>query len=332
MRRRLGLSIPVTLAALLLSASGASGAVSDEAGWGCPADGSRPGWTLLAGPLPGSPYSPLVKESPGVIVSWNVRVGPGLGPLAQQLGVFRPVNGGTEYTKVAESAIETFGEKTEAVPTRIPVQAGDLIGLHGPEATFVCSGQGSPAPTLFEGDVALGETRAFKVEPGARAPVIAVVESDADGDGYGDASQDRCPESALFQTPCPLVALDVGKVTVKPRAILIEVGNNTEASVEARGEVRWTEAGRKSDQAKPGAPRQVKVGLHSAATMTVTPGTKVVLRVPLRKPILRQLDRLRPQQALRARIDIVATNLVPYSGTHELKVRLPGRARRGSTG
>jgi hypothetical protein len=332
MRRRLGLPISIALAVLLLTTASASAAVSDEAGWGCTADSSRAGWTLLAAPLPGSPYSPLVKESPGVIVSWRVRVGSGLSPLAQQLGVFRPVNGGAEYTKVAESPIETFGEKTEAVPTRIPVQAGDLIGLHGPEATFACSEQGSPAPALFEGDVGLGETRAFKAEPGARAPVIAVVESDADGDGYGDASQDRCPESALFQAPCPLVALDIGKVAVKSQAILIEVGNNTQASVEARGEVRWTTGARKSSQAKPGATRQVKVRLHSAATKTVTPGSTVELRVPLRRPILRQLDRLGPQQALRARIDIVATNLVPYSGTHELKVRLPGRARAGSAG
>jgi hypothetical protein len=331
MRWRLGLPTSVALVALLLSASSASAAISDEAGWGCSADGSRAGWTLLAAPLPDSPYSPLVKESPGVIVSWNVRVGPGLSPLAQQLGVFRPVNGGAEYTKVAESPTETFGEKTEAVPTRIPVQAGDLIGLHGPEATFVCSGQGSPAPALFEGDVGLGETRAFRVESGARAPVTAVVESDADGDGYGDASQDRCPESALFQTPCPLVALDIGKVTVKPQAILIEVGNNTQASVEARGEVRWAAGTRKNGQAKPDVP-QVKVRLHSAAAMTVTPGTTVVLRVPLRKPILRRLDQLGPRQALRARVDIVATNLVPSSGTHELKVRLPGRARPGSAG
>lgn len=326
MRRRFGFSASLALATLLFGTASASAAVSDEAGWGCTADGSRVGWTLLAAPRPGSPYSPLVKESPGVIVSWNVRVGPGLSPLAQQLGVFRPVSGGGEYTKVAASPIETFGEKTETVPTRIPVQAGDLLGLHGPEATFVCSDQGSPAPSLFEGDVALGETKAFKVEPGARAPVIAVVESDADGDGYGDASQDRCPESALFQTPCPFVALDIGKVTVKTKAILVEVGNNTQASVEARGEVRWAAGAMKGGQ----APRQVKVKLHSAAAMAVTPGTMAVLRVPLRKPILRKLDQLRPQQALRARIDVMGTNLVPYTGTHELKVRLPGRAQSGS--
>jgi hypothetical protein len=262
-----------------------------------------------------------------VITSWNVRVGPGLSPLAQQLGVFRAVNG-SEYTEVGESAIETFGVGSEQLPTRIPVQAGDFIGLHGPFETFVCDGEGSATSALFEGGIALGETKAFKAESGVRSPVGAIVESDADGDGYGDASQDRCPESALFQTTCPLVALSIGKVTVKRSAILIEAGNNTEASLAARGEVRWQarpKAGGGAAYSSKG--RQVRVGLGTVAPKTVTPGTTVVLRVPLPKPVLRQLDRLLPRQALQARIDVIGTNLVPSTGTHELKIKLPGRAK-----
>ena len=50
MRWCLGLSTCVAFAGLLLSASSAAAAVSDEAGWGCVADGSRAGWTLLAAP------------------------------------------------------------------------------------------------------------------------------------------------------------------------------------------------------------------------------------------------------------------------------------------
>jgi hypothetical protein len=299
---------------------------SSEAGWGCTADSSQAGWTLLASPIQGNPYSPLVKESPGVIVSWNVRVGPGLSPLAQQLDVFRPVNGGPEYTKVAESAIETFGEKTEAFATRIPVQAGDLIGLHGPDATFVCNDQGSPA--LLEGGVAPGETKPFKVESGARPPVSAVVESNADGDGYGDASQDRCPESALFQTACPIVALSIGNVAVKPGAILIEAGVNSTASVEAVGEVRWTVRPQTSPSAgKSSTCRKVGVGLRTQDPRMAEPGTTVTLRVPLPESVQKRLDRLTPRQALKARVDVRATNLVPDVGTHELKIGCPGRER-----
>jgi hypothetical protein len=334
MLKRFSLPIVIVFAVMLFSGSSSSAAtfsgeaLSDEAGWHCTADASRAGWTLLASPQAGSLFSPLVKQSRGVITSWNVRVGPGLGPLAQQLGVFRAVNGGSEYTKVAESAIETFGVGSEQLPTRIPVQAGDFVGLHGPLETFVCDGQENASSALFEGGVALGETKAFKDESGVRSPVAAIVESDADGDGYGDASPDRCPESALFQTACPIVALSIGEVTVKRSAILIEVGNNTEASVKARGEVRWQAQPKTTGgTAHSSKGRQVRVGLATKTPKTVMPGASVVLRVPLPQPVLRQLDGLLPRQALLARIDVIGTNLVPSVGTHELKIRLPGRAK-----
>lgn len=330
MRKRLGAAAATAAASLpLLTAPGAAAAVSSEAGWGCTANGSKPGSTLLATPTPGSPYSPLVKESPGVIVSWGVRVGPGLSPLAQQLGVFRPTGSADEYTKVAESASETFAEGFDIYPARIPVQAGDVLGLHGPAETFFCA-EGGPA-ALLEGNVGLGETKIFKTEGGFRSSVNAVVEADVDGDGYGDSRQDGCPESALFQTDCPLVALEVGDVTVKHRAILIEVGNNTEASVKARGEVGWSVRPKVTGGAPGSSLRKVRIKLNAPAK-TVMPGTTAVLRVPLPKPVLRQLDRRSPQQALRARIDVVGTNLIPYVGTHELKIRLPGRKRPGAAG
>lgn len=334
MLKRFSLPIVAVFAVMLFSGASSAAApfpgeaLSDEAGWHCTADGSRAGWTLLALPQAGSLYSPLVKQSHGVITSWQVRVGPGLSPLAQQLGVFRAVNGGSEYTKVAESAIETFGVGSEQLPTRIPVQAGDFVGLHGPLETFVCDEQENATSALFEGGIALGETKAFKVESGVRSPVGAIVELDADGDGYGDASQDRCPESAVFQTSCPFVALSVGEVTVKRSAILIEAGNNTEASLAARGEVRWRALPKASGNgARASKGRQVKVGLGTVAPKTVAAGATVVLRVPLPKPVLAQLNRLLPRQALQARIDVVGTNLVPYTGTHGLKIKLPGRAQ-----
>lgn len=310
MRRSRAASIAAALVSLLVAAPAAP-AASSEAGWGCTATGSEAGATLLATPEEWSPYSPLVKESPGVIVGWTVRVEAGLGQFAQQLGVFRPVGNG-EYIKVAESAVEIFGESEELIqyPARIPVQQGDVLGLYGPEETLYCPG--GPA-ARFGGAIAIGETRAFTMD-GHRSPVSAVVEEDLDGDGYGDFSQDDCPNSALFQADCPLPAVYVGKVSVRKRAIWIEAANNTDASFEAAGEVRWR---------LPGG-RKVRVGLHSGAK-PVPGGTPTRLRVPLPKSVRNRLDRLTPRQALRARIDVKATNLVPYVGTKEIKLKLPGR-------
>jgi hypothetical protein len=146
--------------------------------------------------------------------------------------------------------------------------------------------------------------------------VNAVVEEDLDRDGYGDFSQDGCPNSAVFQISCPLPAVAVGKVTVKPRAILIEASNNTDASFEAVGEVRWRNS--------PDRPK-VRVGLSSGPAVQVAGGTTVLLRVPLPKSVLNRLKQLPRRQSLQPRIDVRATNLVPYVGTHEIKVKLRGR-------
>ena len=308
MSRRLCLAIASSLAALLLAAPGAF-AGSSEAGWGCTATGSEPGVTLLSTPEDWSPYSPLVKENPGVIVSWTVRVEDGLGQFGQQLSVFRPTANG-EYTKVAENAIETFGppppEELISKPARIPVQQGDVLGLWGPEQTLYCPG--GPAPR-FGAAIALGETKAFAMD-GNRSPVNAVVEEDLDRDGYGDFSQDRCPASAFFQTDCPLPALTVGEVSVKKRAILIEASNNTDASFQAVGDVRWRK--------KPKGPTVI-VGFRSQGPSQAAGGVPVQLRLPLPRAVRERLDKLPRRRSLRARIDVKATNLVPYVGTQEIK-------------
>lgn len=314
MPRRLSLALASSIAALMLTAPAAF-AGSSEAGWGCTAFGSEPGVTVLSTPEEWSSYSPLVKENPGVIVSWTVRVEDGLGQFAQQLGLFRPAGDG-EYTKVAESAVETFGppppEELISKPARIPVQRGDLLGLWGPEGTLYCFG--GPAAE-FGGPIAVGETKAFTMD-GRRSPVNAVVEEDLDRDGYGDFSQDRCPSSAAFQTDCPLPALNIGKVAVKKRAILIEVSNNTDATFQAIGEVRWRK--------KPKGPTVI-VGFRSEGPRQATGGVPIQLRLPLPKAVRERLAKLPRRRSLRARIDVKATNLVPYVGTQEIKVRLPGR-------
>lgn len=322
--------IAAVMAALAIAAPSASAthtnnALSDEAGWPCTATSSRAAWTLLASPQAGWVYSPLVKQPRAVITSWNVRVGPGLVSLPQQLGVFRQVNGGVDYTKVAESAIETFGPGAEAVPTRIPVQGGDFVGLHGPFGTFVCDVE-EGSSSLYEGPLGLGETRTFKAEGGVRSPVSATAEIDMDGDGYGDASQDHCPESALFQTACPLVALDIGDVEVKRAAILIEVGVSSTASVEARGWICWIPRP-KTGRATPSTrPCRGRVGLRTRSAITIEAGTPATLRVPLPRAVQHRLDRLSPRGSQRVWLNLVATNPVPYTDKHRLSVKLPGRA------
>jgi hypothetical protein len=303
-------------------------ALSDEAGWPCTAASSRAGWTLLASPQTGWSVSPLVKQSRAVITSWNVRVGPGLGPLAQQLSVFRAVNGGAEYTKVAESAIETFGVGSEAVATRIPVQIGDYVGLHGPLETFVCDGPEEEATSaLFEGGIALGETKPFKAASGVRSPVSSTVELDADGDGYGDASQDACPESAATQIYCPVVTLRAS-ASAEKSSIWVRVTTSSEATVRVSGQVVWRNAPKPEHARSSARAIPVSVGI-TGGTRTVMPKKVAQFQVKLPKSVKRRLGRLRPGNSLKASLTASATDLAGRIVTKALTVRLRGQKPLG---
>lgn len=322
MNKRLCLSIASSLAALLLLAPAAS--ASSEAGWGCTADDSEAGWTLLAAGGSFDPIPPVIPpEGPKVITGWGVWVGPGLGPLAQRLEVFEIQNETSDYKKIGESATETVTQGHNSFQTRIPVTEGDSIGLYGPVETLACKEEGAVS-LLYEGAAGTGETKHFEIASNTGTPLRVVVEDDRDSDGYGDQSQDGCPESVLFHTSCPLPAISVGTVAVKKRAIWIEASNNTDASFEAVGEVRWPA------RPKPTAAASTiarYIGLSSGPAVQVAAGTPVTLMVSLPKKVRKRLAALSPRHSIQARIDVKVTNLVPYVGTHEIKVKLPGRKR-----
>jgi hypothetical protein len=87
-------------------------------------------------------------------------------------------------------------------PTRIPVQAGDVIGYFASTAFNSCT---VAAPgydySYFLGDPAPGSTDTYALYAGAYQPdIAATLEPDADGDGFGDETQDQCPSDPQIQT------------------------------------------------------------------------------------------------------------------------------------
>jgi hypothetical protein len=317
----------VAVAALcLLAAPGAS--ALEEVGNPCVADGSEAGATMLGlsnqGSLPFmQPIAP--PEGAHVITRWRVQVGPGIGPVAQQLVASHQV-GEESDRKVGESAVETLVAGSNEFATRIPVSEYDHIGLRGPEQTLICHQQMNTAGRL-KGAFAIGETRHFEVLAHIGTPVIARVEPDRDGDGYGDETQDGCPWNPVLQTECPPVTPKVDSVAPKERAILVKVGVSSEAQVQVFGQVSWrlhqeggqgSVRGRKGDQG-------LTVGLSAGGARTVVPGTVVSFRLPLTKAVLRRLGRLAPQQALRAQITIRTTDLAGRENDRLATVKLRGR-------
>lgn len=166
--------------------------------------------------------------SSGIVTSYTLTAGssfPGINAVG--LRIFRPMAGGV-WLLAAASASDTelppIGGVRNAIATRVPVQAGDHLGIavefNGDTAwqwtttnstdivqkiTVPISSVGS---TVTSGDLA---TSAF-----ARLNVTAHVEPDADADGYGDDSQDACPLDPARQTmPCTPPAVTGLKVVPK---------------------------------------------------------------------------------------------------------------------
>jgi hypothetical protein len=135
----------------------------------------------------------------GVITSWSVYAPAGTS--SARFKVVRRVGVGI-YSLVGESPLTPMAPSAlNRNPTRISVQAGDRIGVFG----VICVGM-APSATYesgrITGDAPSGASSYF-LEDGIAVGIAAELEPDADGDGYGDETQDSCPTDPATQAGCP---------------------------------------------------------------------------------------------------------------------------------
>ncbi len=150
----------------------------------------------------------------GVVSTWSHKANAATG---RELGlrVFRLVSG-TTYTLVGSSGVQTLtASSVNSFLTRIPVQAGDRLGLYVGNLGFPIGGGASCAFSGGVGDLMHQGSANPEVATGSNASlastysniyllnVTASIEPDADGDGYGDETQDGCATSASTQGACP---------------------------------------------------------------------------------------------------------------------------------
>lgn len=149
----------------------------------------------------------------GVITSWSTQAGAGAGQSAA-LKLLRPINA-TDYTVTGTSSVVPLLESAaNTFEVRIPVTGEETLGYWFPPSAI----QDCLINTGNFGDVlryksgqypepGVGDTQTGTVDVhGYRVNIRAEVEPDADGDGYGDESQDLCPTSAATHDACPVAA------------------------------------------------------------------------------------------------------------------------------
>jgi hypothetical protein len=181
------------------SASASTTIGDDFASGGCTGAGTPLTRLRVQTSSPGNTY-----EAPfdGVITSWT-----GTKEMWDFAGlrVVR-LGSGTSFSVIGADAQRPDGA-TNLV--RIPVRQRDVIGLYfngslGCVGSNVGSGYGTRDSIA---DVPAGGSGSFDPAqdfPGYKISVAAQIEHDADGDGYGDETQDLCPSDASTQGACPL--------------------------------------------------------------------------------------------------------------------------------
>jgi hypothetical protein len=258
----------------------------------------------------------------GVVVRW--RVNGASGPLA--LRVLRAV--GFNHTFVSTSALGTPASTAVATfPTRLPIRAGDHVGIEvgptsaisstapspagGTAAVWAATPDGSTAAPLFTGDALFAYN--------------ADVEPDADRDGFGDETQDQCPANASTQGPCPVAAPpDTTPPTLsasgrratlsKRRSISLVVTSNENATGQAAGALR--------------VPKAANAIRFTKRNITLAAGERTTVSLKLsRRTATRVRKALKKRQRLIARITLTFKDAAGNAATRRLKLRVV-RARR----
>jgi hypothetical protein len=153
----------------------------------------------------------------GVLVSVRVKTsgGGGSGVVRVLTQVDRPDANTYVFRNIAPEIPITVtpdagsGHITEVL-TRHTISAGDRLALRfddaGGSIRETWNDPGGPAQCAYAGTAhPTGSDIAYTTVGCNNNPILAqgTVESDADHDGYGDETQDRCPTNASTQGPCP---------------------------------------------------------------------------------------------------------------------------------
>lgn len=323
MKKRLpiAVAVAVTMGATL---GVASASAATEFGSGCAANEVKDGaiW-VSTGHSTDNPL-PVTAPISGVITEWRVNTNlevqsegnfAGEYPriFQQRLLVLRS-NGPESFTVVGEAPggpLTLKGSNTYL--SRVPVQAGDYLGLAGdPYAAYCMTENAADTFGASVGGAPVGSTVKVQNSIGLQVPVTARIEPDVDGDGYGDETQDQCPQSAAYQTACPTITVSTLSLE-GTKAVTVYVSSSLSAPVAISATV------------KIGKGKKVKL---STAAKTVAPGRLGRFRLTLTKPVRQTLAALSTKKSLKLTITASATNVAGSISTATSKLELQGKRRQ----
>jgi hypothetical protein len=165
----------------------------------------------------------------GVIVRWRVKAGSPVAGVA--LRTLRSAGTGS-YVGVASGDEEsTTGPGVATFDSRAPVKAGDIIGLEDTEGGAEIAASSSASAILTFSSIS-SSPRIPTKQANRELLLNADIEPDADGDGYGDETQDLCPADATRHATC----LSNVVTSVRPDPAPLTVGRTLTFTIKAANE------------------------------------------------------------------------------------------------
>ena len=173
-------------------------------------------------------------------------------------------SGPTVTLGVNEGALEA---PIQEFAGRVPVKKGQHLAIDAGkyvQATYNNSGDKFSyvyAPPLVDGSGARGSTEAT-----GELLVQATIEPDADGDGFGDETQDQCPSQKTTQGPCDTSAPGVTGLEVAGGKILYKLSEAATVQFKLEKKLPGRKVGRKcvkqtpQNKTKKRCPRFKKIG------------------------------------------------------------------------
>jgi hypothetical protein len=149
---------------------------------------------------------PVVAPFDGVVTRWQVQAAGGPIRLIVLRGDVSPGDR-SNLARVEASTEQTVrGEGRQQFPTRLPVKAGDAVGLQFSTGAYGNAPYAQGA-VLEKWLPPLGPEQRPSGDSDSGADNVellynAFIERDRDNDGYGDASQDHCPTNPKSQKAC----------------------------------------------------------------------------------------------------------------------------------
>lgn len=310
-------TLAVALATALILLIQVTAASAVEIGSRCTAEGGDEGVRVQTVEVPGGPtYTAPIS---GILTQWGTALPAGY-DATLRLKIVQATGTPGQWSVVRQSDPVAAIAGANSYATRIAIAAGERIAVYSATYNGYCTSGVAAAEgsgmQKFGPDTAVGGT--FTVNSTTSAShlaLFAVIEPDADGDGYGDQTQDACSLRADMQTPCPAVKITGVKRIVNRTSLKLAVMTDAAASLVATASVRLP--------ARNG--RRARTVKFKRLVTNVEAGRAKTLKLKFPKSLASHLKAVSKKSKVKVRVKLAATGLV---NTHTKNYSYSLRGRR----